>query len=394
MQLSDKIKEVVRIEDLANRLGYPMQANGFCFSIYKQEKTPSLKLYPATDSYYDFSSGEHGSVIDFYMGVYNLDFATAVKELGDLYGITYGQSAANIAQRAVPVKTVRQSTENIFDCMTADERILYDERAGIAGEDMALVEIKKHRIERNAEIFDNLFLYCTERGWTAEAWDYLTNKRLLSRKSIVFFKLFFIKNYFEVNNHLKKRFAMDDLRRAGLFNLKEDGSGNFIFYHHRIIIPYLHNKKIVYLRGRYFDADNKTQTSSNKYLGLKNDALGVNTPKRFYNSDALNNILPGERIYITEGEFDAMLMEDAGFKAIAIPGVGNIPKLQKFNGLKDAEVVFIPDNDEAGSKLQLELTKIFDGMGKHISIKRIPAKDVTDFAEKITMDELIEEVKA
>lgn len=385
MTLSDKIKEVVRIEDLANKLGYPMQRNGFCFSIYKQEKTPSLKLYPSTNSFYDYSSGEHGSVIDFYMGVYNVDYNTAVRELGNLYGLTYGPTSE--IKREAPVKTIRNNTENVFDCMSNDERTLYEERAGISDESRALSEVKKYRIERNAEIFDDLYLYCTERGWTRQAWEYLTKKRMLSPKSIVFFKLFFILNYFEVNNHLKKRWAVDDLRRAGLFNLKEDGSGNLIFYNHRIIIPYLHNKKIVYLRGRYFDADGNTETSSNKYLGLKNDALGVNTPKRFYNSDAMD-LLPGERIYITEGEFDAMLIEDAGFKAIAIPGVGNIPKIEKFEKLKNAEVVFIPDNDEAGGKLQVELTKIFEKMGKGLLIKKLPAKDVTDFAEKILVDEV------
>jgi len=384
MTLSNKIKEVIRIEDLANKLGYPMQRNGFCFSIYKQEKTPSLKLYPLTNSFYDYSSGEHGSVIDFYMGVYNVDYNTAVRELGNLYGLTYGQTSE--IKREAPIKTIRTNTENVFDCMSNDERILYEERAGISDESRALSEVKKYRIERNAEIFDDLYLYCTERGWTRQAWEYLTKKRMLSPKSIIFFKLFFILNYYEVNNHLKKRWAVDDLRRAGLFNLKEDGSGNLIFYNHRIIIPYLHNKKIVYLRGRYFDADGNTETSSNKYLGLKNDALGVNTPKRFYNSDAMD-LLPGERIYITEGEFDAMLIEDAGFKAIAIPGVGNIPKIEKFEKLKNAEVVFIPDNDEAGSKLQAELTKIFEKMGKGLLIKKLPAKDVTDFAEKILVDE-------
>lgn len=392
MHLSDKIKEVVKIEELANRLGYPMQRNGFCFSIYKLEKTPSLKLYPATNTYYDFSSGEHGTVFDFYMGVYNVDFSTAVRELGDLYGITYGQSADGLAQRVKPVKTVRTNTENIFECMTLDERLIFGERAGISNEQQAFIDVRKHRIERNAEIFDDLYLYCTQRGWTREAWQYLTEKRFLSAKSILFFKLFFIQNYFEVNNHLKKRFPMDDLRRAGLFNIKEDGGGNLIFYHHRLIIPYLHNKQIVYLRGRYFDVDNNTKTSSNRYFGLRNDALGVNSPKRFYNSDALNDLLPGERVHITEGEFDAMLMEDAGFKTIAIPGAGNIPKIEKFAKLKDAEVVLIPDNDEAGSKLQLELVKIFEAMGNRISIKKLPAKDVTDYAEQISIEKLVEKV--
>lgn len=390
MQLSDKIKEVVRIEDLANRLGYPVQSNGFCYSIYKQEKTPSLKLYPKSDTFNDFSSGNHGTVIDFYMGVYSVDFSTAVKELGDIYGLTYGQS--DWKNRPKPEKSVRQSSENIFECMSDDERILYEERAAISDEKQALVEVQKYRIERNAEIFEEMYLYCTERGWNDEAMRYLLNERMLDAKTIVFFKLFFIKNYYEVNNHLKKKFKIEDLQRSGLFNVKEDGSGNLIFWNHRLILPYMHNKKIVYLRGRYFDSENHTQTSTNKYLGLRNDALGVNTPKRFFNLDALSGLIPGEKIYITEGEFDAMLLADLGRRAIAIPGVGNLPKAEKFKLLSKAEVVVCPDNDEAGKKMLDGIQKIFRDLGKEIYVKRFAGKDVTDFVKSISIDELIEEV--
>ena len=64
MTLSDKIKEVVRIEDLANKLGYPMQRNGFCFSIYKQEKTPTIQFSIASIGKYIRGSHRVGGVSD------------------------------------------------------------------------------------------------------------------------------------------------------------------------------------------------------------------------------------------------------------------------------------------------------------------------------------------
>lgn len=412
MQLSDKIKEVVRIEDLANRTGYPVQRNGFCFSIFKQEKTPSLKLHPDTNSFYDYSSAQGGDCFSWVMGLYNVGFTEAVKILGDMYGITYGQS--DWKNMPVPVKTKRQSFENIFECMSDDERIMYEERAGLSDEKQALIEVQKHRIENNAKIFDEFYMYCMERGFSKQVYSYLTDERMLSHKAIHYFKLFFISNYFEVNNHLKKRFDINDLLRSGLYNRKctkcqkdcytvevcecggTEFKSNLIFYNHRLIIPYIYNGKIVYLRGRYFDDSGTSKTTSNKYLGLKNDALGVNTPKRFYNADSLRNIIPGEKIYITEGEFDAMLLEDVWQKnTIAIPGVGNLPAAEKFKVLSKADVVVCPDNDEAGQKMLDNIQRIFKDMGKQVYVKRFADvyKDVTDFIKSITIDELIEEIK-
>ncbi|MBK8609113.1 MAG: toprim domain-containing protein [Chitinophagaceae bacterium] len=103
-------------------------------------------------------------------------------------------------------------------------------------------------------------------------------------------------------------------------------------------------------------------------------------------------MIEGEKVYITEGEFDAMLLEDLGHRAIAIPGVGNLPKIEKFRLLTKAEIVVCPDNDEAGKRMLDTVQKIFRDLGKDVYVKRFGEKDVTDFVRSITIDELIEEV--
>lgn len=373
MNLSDKIKEVVQIEDLANRCGYPVKNNGFCFSIYRDEKTPSLKIYPGTNTFWDYSSAQGGSVIDFWMGIYNIDFKSAVQDLANVFGIDREQGAVI---RDCPVKKRITREENIFDCMSEVELELYEERAAMADEGQAFKEVRLYRIEQNKKIFKALYSYCCNLGWNNEVEHYMLKKRKLSARILFDFDVFFIKDYYRVNNHLKKEFpGMRNLQRSGLYNDK----GNLIFAAHRIIIPYLHNGEIVYLRARYFDQENNSYTERNKYLGLRNDAINVNTPKRFFNRDVIAKMKPGEKLYIVEGEFDAIVMEGLGYNCIAVPGIGNLPGDNEFKRLLNFDIVFCPDNDEPGEKLSDKINEIFWYYSKEIKIKQLPNKDVTDF---------------
>ena len=251
---------------------------------------------------------------------------------------------------------------------------VFEERAGISDEETALKEIRLLRLHRNSRIFEEMFNYCQRYNKSEMFNNYLQIKRSISPEFISKYKLFYIENYFEVNNHLKKQFQMDDLHRSGLYNEK----GNLIFAKHRIIIPYLRKGQIIYLRARYFDQEFNTDCKGSKYIGLKNDALNVNTAKRLYNLDTIDKMYEFEFIHITEGEFDAIICEQMGFNCVAIPGVGNLP-LQQLEKVKHFNPVICVDNDEAGKSLENNLTEYFNKRGKTVTIKNLPQKDITDF---------------
>ena len=172
---------------------------------------------------------------------------------------------------------------------------------------------------------------------------------------------------------------MEELQKSGLFNAK----GNLIFFAHRIIIPYLHNGNITYLRGRYFDENGNTKTDRSKYIGLGNDAIGINTSKRLFNIDVLKKMLPEERLYITEGEFDCIVMEGMGYNAVCIPGVGNMPSERILSKLDAYDIYLCLDTDTAGEGLATLLITYFSGRGKVITKVKLPVKDVTDFVNSI-----------
>jgi len=54
---------------------------GFTNCPFHNEKAPSLKIYPLTNSFYCFGCQAGGDVIDFVMKLYQLDFISAVKKI-------------------------------------------------------------------------------------------------------------------------------------------------------------------------------------------------------------------------------------------------------------------------------------------------------------------------
>ncbi len=380
MNLIDEIKQRISIVDLARKMGREPNRSMFIHSIYKDERTPSLRLYPETNSFHCFATSQGGSVIDFYKGAYNVDTKTAIRELAQLYNITATDNGK--PQRKVVTPPPKAALP--VDIMDEDERYIFDETAGklelegfskSKAELQALNEVRKYRIEQNTEVFEEMYRYCFAKGFSSAAFEYLTRFRKLERSILTGFKIFEIQNYYEVNQHLKKVFPLERLQRSGLFNDK----GNLIFFKHRIIIPYQFNGRIVYLRGRFFDEEGNTKTDGTKYLGLRNDALGVNTPKRFFNIDVLSFMFPLEKLYITEGEFDCMAVRQLGFNALAVPGAGNMPADKEFKKLFSFNVVICGDNDEAGEGLIQKLTEKFYALGRAVKIKKLPTKDVNEF---------------
>jgi len=203
----------------------------------------------------------------------------------------------------------------------------------------------------------------------------LHSHRCYDDNAIDKFKLFYIGDYFEVNNHLKKTFQMSELKASGVMN----ENGNLIFAKHRLIIPYLHNEEIVYLRARFFDNGNPV-TEGIKYIGLRNDALNVNTAKRLFNSDVLGKMAPSDQLYIVEGELDAILLDNSDVFAVAIPGAGNMPSDKWLHKMKQFRVNIMVDSDEAGKKLKERLIQKLKELS--ISYNEIIIdgyKDITDY---------------
>lgn len=85
--IPEEIKRRVPINKVLNQYGYEVNRGGFIACPFHSEKTPSLKIYPESNSYYCFGCGFGGDVISFVMHLFNLDFGSAIMRLDNDFGL-------------------------------------------------------------------------------------------------------------------------------------------------------------------------------------------------------------------------------------------------------------------------------------------------------------------
>lgn len=367
MDTIEQIKSNLSIADLLNRLSLEINASGCIYSIYKEEKTPSLHIYFDTNSFYDFSTKTGGDVIQFYADYHKIDTKTAVKELADMLNIKKHREPTRQVKPKLTIELLKDSAGKVFE----EEQYYFDERTGVYEFE---AELSKEESERLAyqdllfyrqDIRSNLLEKFYEYGYKnmpADVENYLLNERGLTVNTILDFKLFGI-NPQQAEKYLKDTFNIYQLRVSGLFTQ----NNYFIFKKHTCIIPYIENNKFVFMKAR-----NKTGAKQ-KYIGL----AGVSA-KRFYNIDILKAT---NEILIVEGEFDCMKsIQDTDNPTIAVGGVGLIPDL---NILKNKEVFILLDNDNPGIEAS---KKLFDKLKQmnittHLLKITSTAKDISELTK-------------
>jgi len=371
----DEIKNRVDIIDLARQLGCEIFNSSFTKSIYKEEKNPSLKFYRDTNSYFCFATGNGGDVIKFYADYNKIDMKQAIKELADKYALTNKSKTSYTS-----TKTMKNREAQTKKCyLLNSERYYFDERAGIfeydgmlsrdEAERRAWEQLLKYREEIQLLIYESLEKFCY--GLDEESLNYLTGKkRGLNPETIKNFRLFSIQDLASTDSYLRDCFSISDLIISGLYT-KE---GKFIFSRHRIIIPFIENNKIIYLRGRYFLDGNPNPQNTGKYIGLHNFSTNL-TARRFFNKDILTPLKKDSKLIICEGEFDTMIAEQIGQRAIGIPGINNFPK-EQINLIENLEIYLAFDNDEAGEEAIKKTATLFRKPIKAIKLKH--HKDITE----------------
>jgi DNA primase len=339
----DELKQAIPIIDLARDLGLQVkgkQARCFNISGHKRgDKTPSIGFDLKTNRFKCFACGVNGTIIDLYKEIKGVDVSQAIKELAQIAGLPAGKSqyAKTGPKRHSPIKI--------------GESYIYAPKA-----------LKQAFKPQKTAIFKALGNYCG--GLDSQSLDYLTGPgRGLTKETLTRFKLFSIKDYPATNNYLKEQFSIEQLQEAGLVS----EAGNLIFYQHKIIIPFMENRQIIFLQGRRINKEHP------RYMHIKN-------PVQMFNIDTLKGLSKGDKVYICEGAFDAMMLEQNGYKAVAILGVNNFkPDMaQLFKGL---DVVLCLDNDEQGQKATQELARVFLLQAQSVKEKKLPEgiKDITEY---------------
>ena len=84
----ETIKETLSMADVAARYGFEPNRAGFAVCPFHDEHTPSMKVYEQIGKgWHCFGCNKGGSVIDFVMRLFNLNFNDAVRKMSADFGI-------------------------------------------------------------------------------------------------------------------------------------------------------------------------------------------------------------------------------------------------------------------------------------------------------------------
>jgi DNA primase len=223
------------------------------------------------------------------------------------------------------------------------------------------------KIEKGAfsHLYEALKDFCG--GADPESLAYLTGStRGLTRATIDRFGIFSLPDYKKTKAFLLSlsQGSLEDLKRAGLAY----DNGRLVFGQHRLLIPFTERGRILFLQGR------SLKGYGQKYQGLNGVSVSL------FNADTLEGMKPGDPVYICEGAFDAMILEQRGRRAVGIQGVHSFKPewVDRFKGL---DVILALDNDEAGRAGAERLRQIFLERGLGVKVLELPKgiKDITEF---------------
>ncbi len=310
---------------------------------FHSEKTPSFSVYTRDNSFYCFGCGVGGNAISFLKRVENLDFESAVIELGKRVGIT----------------VTRKDSED----------------AGPRVDRNRLLELNREAARYfHARLFDNT-------PQAAEARAYLTEKRKLSMSVIKHFGLGFAPNdpggflrYFK-----QKGYTEEELVTAFLCGKGERGC--YLSFRDRVMFPIIDvTGNVIAFGGRVLDS------SPQKY---KNSS---DTPvfKKSKNLYALNFARQScaERLILCEGYMDVIAMHANGItNAVATLGTAITPEQARLMSHYTKKVILAYDSDEAGQKATARALSLLEPVGLSVQVLRIQgAKDPDEFLQKFGAD--------
>lgn len=291
---------------------------------FHSEKTPSFTVNYEKQIFYCFGCGMGGNIFAFLMKKEGYSFPEAVRYIAGKYGIS-------IPEEGITPEQKKKITEK--------ESLL--------------------SVNRQAMIFFSRCLTESEMGKKAR--DYL-RKREISEDTVRGFCLGYApEGWNGLFNYMtkKNKYAPSLIEKAGLIVKKNDKSGYYDRFRERIIFPIFDlSSKVVGFGGRVMD------NSLPKYLNSPETVI-FNKSRSLYGLNAAKSECRiTETVYIVEGYFDLLALQQHGFKnSVATLGTAVTPEHVKIlRGImgKEGKFILVYDSDDAGIKAAYRSTEIFD----------------------------------
>lgn len=331
------IEQVRASNDIVDVIGQHVRltkkgANYFGLCPFHGEKTASFSVSPRKQIYYCFGCGAGGNVISFMMQYENFTFTEALKSLAERAHITLPEGNDSDQDKG------NRELKSTILSINKDAALFY------------------HGILRTPE--------------GSIGYDYFSNKRRLSNKTITHFGLGFSpKAPDALYKHLKEKGYSDDVINAsGLVNFNEKGVRDKFW--NRVIFPIMDtNNRVIGFGGRVMgDGMPKYLNSPETVVFDKSATLyGLNFAKKSNRKFLL----------LCEGYMDVIALHQAGFtNAVASLGTAFNEKHARLLKRYTDNVILTQDSDTAGTNAKLRAFPILHEAGLNVRILEIEgAKD-------------------
>ena len=315
-QFLDELRARVSLEDVVGkRVKLVRRGREYVgLSPFQKEKTPSFTVVPDKGFYHDFSSGEHGDVIDFVMKVEGLTFPEAVERLAAEAGLEVPADSPEEREKDRERQTLHQVMEAA--CAYFQKMLRMPEGK------TALAYLKGRGLhESTIERF--------RLGFAPEARTGI--KAALAREGV----------------------AEEQMRAAGLIRRPDDGRPDFDYFRRRVMFPIADRRgRIVAFGGRILG------DGEPKYLNSPESALFQKRHVLYGLTQALKPARDKGQILVTEGYMDVISLHQAGFDHAVAP-LGTALTEDHLQALWKIvhEPIVCFDGDAAGQKAALRVAE-------------------------------------
>ncbi len=269
----DEIKIRLRVSQVVGK-SVKLQKRGKEFiglSPFSNEKTPSFTVNDEKGFYHCFSTGEHGNIFDFLMKRKNYKFGEAVRLLASEAGMQ-------------PFKFSKQDEE------------------------------KQNRFKIYNVILEKYVNFCHEQlisNRYPEVLEYL-NKRKITKKEIIFFKIGYASSKNEFYEKIKDEFNEKQILSSGIYYFDENRKKYTDRFKSRIIFPVKSlNGSVIALGGRTL-----SKTAFAKYINSPETEF-YKKGNNLYNIDeAKKSRDESEEVFVVEGYMDVVNLNKFGIKNV------------------------------------------------------------------------------
>ncbi len=313
MSVVDEVKSRIDIVDVIGAYVKLQRAGRILkgLSPFQNERTPSFVVYPDSQTFKDYSSGEQGDVFSFLMKKEGLTFPEALRELAQRAGVQL--------EERTPEQKRSQDYETRLRAVCAEA----------------------------ADYFHRLYKSAPQARTCRE---YVSTKRCLSEATVDAWKLgYSLMEYQSLMAYLESRsFSVREMIDAGLV-IENDEGRRYDRFRGRLMIPISDAKgQIVGFGSRSLDG------SEPKYMNSPQTPI-FDKGRLLFGLDRSRNTIRNEQCSVlVEGYMDVIGTHQAGFTNV-VSGMGTALTEEQFKTLKRLanRIVLALDPDAAGNRAVL-----------------------------------------